>query len=113
MGRFADFWTKMTRDRAADEIAKQLYRELRTVTDGRAADQLVCDASDTRPPTIEECRAMSDVLLSLTERQRAVMALRHKGMHPPDIAAHLGITVELAKRELSAGLMALHRARLG
>lgn len=112
MGRFTDFWSKLTRDRAADEIAKQLYSELKPVTDGRAADQLVCDALDTRPPTFEECRSIVDVLSRLPQRQRAVIELRHKGMNPREIAAYLGIPVTVAIREMSKGLVALRKAGL-
>lgn len=96
-----------------DTIAAQLHRELADVYDGLIADHLVERATDTRPPTLAECRAIVDVLSRLPLRQRAVMELRMQGMNPLQIATELGLTKEVAIRELGRGLYALRKIGVG
>lgn len=93
-------WLSKLRRSRLDDVARQLHREVAHTTDGAAADRLVGDALATRDPTFDECRAIVDVLSRLPPRQRAVLELRMKGMNPAQIAAELGLTREVAIREL-------------
>lgn len=105
MTNVIEWWSRIhdrhrARDRKNDAIATQLYEEMQPVEDPYAANSLLRDAlAEQVPPSKEELRALVDVLVHLPPRQRAVLEMLGNDWTPQEVAAALGVTYKVVKRE--------------
>jgi DNA-directed RNA polymerase specialized sigma24 family protein len=116
MSAFLRFVERLGRHRRkpdTDAIARQVFAELSRQPVPEDPTGLIsglteigerdCGAITSEP----DVRELVDVLVRLPPRQRHALELNLRGLTPPAIAAELGITNEVAIRELAKAMAAV------